>query len=171
MYSDFISHTFATLLILLLYSCKVAVGQTGDIEDEELLCRRCGHKVTSAEHLYSNKSPLALSHRNDTILGHDDTLIQLFQNAHENRFELITVKQADVYRHGVAVYDASWFPSYAWRITVCPRCGQHLGWSFEKGTEDHHSKKYVFYGLILADLLHKDYVQSLLIVPKAYRTR
>ena len=25
----------------------------------------------------------------------------------------------------------TWYPGYAWRVCVCPQCGQQLGWMFE----------------------------------------
>jgi hypothetical protein len=29
----------------------------------------------------------------------------------------------------------SWFPGYAWRVAICGRCANHLGWSFTKETD------------------------------------
>ena len=47
-----------------------------------LLCRKCGHDITTAVHLYNKASKLALRQRNDTILGVQQRLIQLFKNPH-----------------------------------------------------------------------------------------
>ena len=49
---------------------------------DHLLCRQCGHGVTSAEHLRRKPSPAAIRQRNDTILGQPEVLIQLFENPH-----------------------------------------------------------------------------------------
>jgi hypothetical protein len=34
---------------------------------------------------------------------------------------------------GAASADYPWFPGFAWRIALCARCGEHLGWLFEAG--------------------------------------
>ena len=47
-----------------------------------LLCRKCGHDITTAVHLNNKASKLALRQRNDTILGVQQRLIQLFKNPH-----------------------------------------------------------------------------------------
>jgi len=39
----------------------------------------------------------------------------------------------------------TWFNGYAWRIAVCAKCRQHLGWRFE-------SPQDYFHGLILNQL-------------------
>jgi hypothetical protein len=36
----------------------------------------------------------------------------------------------------------SWFPGWAWRVTLCGTCGAHVGWAFERDAAR-------FYGLIL----------------------
>lgn len=46
---------------------------------------------------------------------------------------------------GVATTQHSWFPGYAWRIVVCERCRDHLGWQFR-------SRGGQFFGLILSNL-------------------
>lgn len=43
------------------------------------------------------------------------------------------------------IAEFSWFPGYAWQITVCGVCKDHLGWKFtavDEGTEPKH-----FWGL------------------------
>jgi len=44
------------------------------------LCRSCGHEVASADHIMKIPSLLAKQARNDTILGVQGVLIQLFEN-------------------------------------------------------------------------------------------
>jgi hypothetical protein len=42
----------------------------------------------------------------------------------------------------------SWFPGYAWRMSVCAGCGTHLGWSYGERPD--------FWGLVLAQLIEGD---------------
>lgn len=44
---------------------------------------------------------------------------------------------------GPAVSEYTWFAGYAWRVSLCGGCGQHLGWRFNADGDE-------FYGLILA---------------------
>ncbi|KAL9961525.1 hypothetical protein ACROYT_G030481 [Oculina patagonica] len=163
---------------------------------DSLLCRKCGHDITAAANLKNIGSKLALRLRNDTILGVEHCLIQLFKNPHGQHFELITATSANIKSHGEAFEEHSWFPGFLWRIAVCPQCGAHMGWSFE----DHHSKDdkesksrypnnhedfahdkerekekssekaYSFVGLIYPNLIQEHYADSLIVTPKAYRS-
>ena len=49
---------------------------------DSLLCRKCGHDIATAANLNNMASKLALRQRNDTILGVQQCLIQLFKNPH-----------------------------------------------------------------------------------------
>ena len=46
---------------------------------------------------------------------------------------------------GEPTTEHSWFPGYTWRIALCSRCRNHLGWLFQGHGEG-------FYGLILTQL-------------------
>ncbi|CAH3015277.1 unnamed protein product [Porites evermanni] len=177
------------LCFLIFYRFSSVYAISVDVEQDSgsLLCRKCGHDITTAVHLYNKASKLALRQRNDTILGVQQRLIQLFKNPHGQHFELITATTANIKSHGEAFEEHSWFPGYAWRIAVCPRCGSHMGWSFEDpyqsdqhGNEDSHThdtvddtyskKPYSFVGLIYPNLIQEYYADSLIITPKAYRS-
>jgi hypothetical protein len=99
-----------------------------------LLCAACGHPVTSS----SQATERAGSHRHR------------FVNPHGRRFHIACFRRAPGCREtGSAHPEHSWFAGYAWRIALCERCGEQLGWGFEgPGREgpDH------FFGLILARL-------------------
>jgi hypothetical protein len=129
-----------------------------------LLCRHCGHEVTTSEDIFSQPSSNAIRMRNDTILGQTGVLIQMFMNPQGTEFEIITARAADVYRHDQAFSTHSWFKGYLWRNIFCPRCGFHLGWFFEREGSGNSS----FFGLILQSLLHQDFADALLITPKSY---
>lgn len=47
---------------------------------------------------------------------------------------------------GQSTFEHTWFNGFAWEVSVCAACGQHLGWRF-RGTSEG------FHGLILARLV------------------
>ncbi|XP_031566471.1 protein cereblon-like [Actinia tenebrosa] len=164
----------------------VSVIRSADVDvpiiSDTLLCRQCGHEVTSSEHLYNIGSKLALAQRNDTIIGNRQCLIQMFKNPNGHHFELITTKKASIQPLGNAFLEHSWFPEFAWRVAVCPQCGSHLGWSFEDPNHKHKDEKskqangqkktktpYSFVGLIFPNLIKENYADSLIVTPRAYR--
>ncbi|CAL8344187.1 unnamed protein product [Lota lota] len=136
-----------------------------------LLCRSCGHEVATVEDINSVPSPLALSHRNDSLLGDKPLHIQLLQNPHGHQFEIITFRTADVAKRWPAVGGFSWFPGFTWTIASCPRCGAHLGWGFQPSewpltvpdSRFDHSEL-TFLALITDRLLNEDFAPSLLIL-------
>ncbi|XP_029180705.2 uncharacterized protein LOC114948308 [Acropora millepora] len=186
LFSSFIFIIWAIDTSLNAYAANADVQQNSD----SLLCRRCGHDITYAAKLDNRASKLALRQRNDTILGVQQCLVQLFRNPQGQHFELITATSANVKPHGEAFEEHSWFPGYAWRLAVCPQCGAHVGWSFETPhqsdrhdsenrwqhshdhvKEDKSSKKpYSFVGLIYPNLIQEQYADSLIITPKAYKS-
>jgi len=109
-----------------------AVERNGTV----LLCRSCGHEVATEADIKSVPSPLALYHRNDSLLLGDKLVhIQLLQNPHGHQFEVITFRAADVAKRWPAEGSFSWFPGFAWTLASCPQCGAHLG----KSEEPHHT--------------------------------
>lgn len=54
-----------------------------------LLCRKCGHDITYAAVLDNRASKFALRQRNDTILGVQQCLVQLFKNPQGNWYCLL----------------------------------------------------------------------------------
>ncbi|XP_064597013.1 protein cereblon-like isoform X2 [Liolophura sinensis] len=135
-----------------------------------LLCQQCGHDVVRFDSVVSIPSILSYRQRNDSIHGKDKVLIQLFRNPQGSHFEVITSKDADVLKVDKAYSEDSWFPGFTWTIAVCPRCGTHLGWVFEAVENYVQSDKKSFVGLILDKLLHQNYAESLLIIPKSYKS-
>ena len=123
-----LKHTVKWWAVLVLWctqtrsdACAVEANGTA------LLCRYCGHEVAAAEDMNSVPSPVALSHRNASLLGDKLLHIQLLQNSHGHQFEVITFRTADVAKRWPAEGGFSWFPGFTWTIASCPRCGAHLG--------------------------------------------
>lgn len=105
-----------------------AVAEEGDTSPATLiLCRACGHELAFGTDINHVHSRLALSSRNDTLIGGRRVNIQLFENPHGHQFELITFRKADVTQHWPADKHFSWFPGFSWTVATCPRCKTHLG--------------------------------------------
>ena len=68
-------HDFKPTLEIYIFSIFILVVDT-------LLCRKCGYDITTAANLSNIASKLALRQRNDTILGVQQCLFQLFKNPH-----------------------------------------------------------------------------------------
>ncbi|KAG7489618.1 hypothetical protein JOB18_016365 [Solea senegalensis] len=177
--------------VLLLYSsllqpadaCAAAaedteegVAGTGTSSDVALiLCRACGHELAVGADIHSVPSRLSLSGRNDTLVGGRRVHVQLFENPHGHKFEVITFRRADVDVHWPADKHFSWFPGFSWTVATCPRCHTHLGWAFQPSVwPDIVSKttflesKETFLALITHRLLREDFASSLLMTPKSF---
>ncbi|XP_046546496.1 uncharacterized protein LOC124256556 [Haliotis rubra] len=150
--------------IVAYVACHFADGIEG-----YLLCRRCGNEIAKAADLLAIPSDLAHRQRNDTISGHSGVLIQLFRNPQGKFFEIITSAAAELQTYDKAYVEDSWFPGYTWTISLCPRCGYHIGWTFDvypRSSDD--SKQRTFVGMILDHILHENEADSIIAVPKAY---
>lgn len=104
---------------------------SADTADQRLLCRRCRHPITTPVHRIHKQG------RHEHV----------FFNPHGLVFEIGCFSQAP----GCAVLgrptlEFTWFSGFAWRITICRGCQQHLGWRYEQGEE-------IFFGLLTAQLI------------------
>ncbi|CAK6979616.1 protein cereblon [Scomber scombrus] len=164
--------------VLLCFPAAYRPGEAcaaGRSSDTLLLCRACGHELAVGTDIHFVPSRLALSSRNDTQLGGRRVNVQLFENPHGHRFEVITFRNADVRQHWPADKRFSWFPGYAWTVATCPRCNTHLGWGFQPiNWPDTITKtrfeesEHTFLALITHQLLREDFASSLLVTPKSF---
>lgn len=123
------------LSILVIYSksnqqseaCAAVAKDEGTSKEALILCRACGHELAYGTDIHHVPSRLALSSRNDTVVGGRRVNVQLFQNPHGHQFEVITFKKADIKQHWPADKRFSWFPGFSWMVATCPRCNAHLG--------------------------------------------
>ncbi|KAK2838096.1 hypothetical protein Q5P01_015308 [Channa striata] len=174
---------FHVSLVLLLYpaanqpgeACAAAADAEGTSPDTLILCRACGHELAVGTSIHFVPSRLALSSRNDTLLGGRRVTVQLFENPHGLQFEVVTFRKADVTPHWPASDHFSWFQGFSWTVATCPRCKAHLGWAFQpsdwpdtisqtKFEESDHT----FLALITHRLLREDFASSLLVTPKSF---
>jgi len=93
---------------------------------DEIYCVACGHTVT--RHLWR--------------VSRGDDHEHVFFNPAGMMFRVLCFKEAPgVARHGAPSDEFSWFKGYAWRVSACSGCGDHLGWQFSSADD-------VFFGLI-----------------------
>ncbi|KAM9392622.1 uncharacterized protein KZ484_003999 [Pholidichthys leucotaenia] len=157
-------------------SCGAGPEEGADTSTDTLiLCRECGHELAPGREIRAVRSRLALSSRNDTRLGGRRVTVQLFENPHGHRFEVITFRRADVAQHWPAEKRFSWFPGFSWTVAACPRCHTQLGWAFQPSdwpttiTKNRFDEsEHTFLALITSRLLREDFASSLLITPKSF---
>ena len=108
-------------------------SRTADREPGNAIrCRFCLFRITSA----AERIPQSGAHRHT------------FANPHGIVFEIGCFRNAPGCRtQGAATLEFSWFSGYAWRLAICGRCLNHLGWRFQKGPGE------AFFGLILSHLM------------------
>lgn len=116
-------------------------GETGapdvDVEDaittrsSRLLCRNCGHGITTEAAVIE-------------VGGSTD---HVFENPHGIVFHVRCFADAPGTRPASPPSSHyTWFSGYAWQVAVCSACGVHLGWAF---TASSHR----FWGLIPGKLV------------------
>uniref|UniRef100_A0A182PS72 CULT domain-containing protein n=1 Tax=Anopheles epiroticus TaxID=199890 RepID=A0A182PS72_9DIPT len=68
---------------------------------------------------------------------------------------------------------STWFPGYAWKVCVCPKCHTLLGWMFEPvesaTAEQSFPSEAGFYAIIYQNIITEGFVNSLLMKEKALR--
>lgn len=127
--------------------------QTLDFTQSDLLCRNCGHSVTTASALRNVRSPNTIDSWNMTILG-VDTLVQVFRNSVPETFNVILANGADLKFAGKAHSEETWFPGHSWRSCICSSCNSHIGWYFQSPKDD-------FVALVLDYLISSEYADTL----------
>ena len=101
-------------------------------EKRSLICKACGHDITSDEERISINGQHV--HTRINPAGFEYTFA-CFRHAPGCR------------QLGATSYEHTWFAGHCWQIAVCAGCGEHLGWLFRNGD--------VFYGLIKDRLAEK----------------
>lgn len=106
----------------------------GELEEESrraLRCRACGATVTSESEWISV----------------DGKRVHRRVNPYGFEFEFGCFRQAPgARREGSPTAEHTWFPGFAWVLSLCGTCGAHLGWHFEGAGPPFHA-------LILAALV------------------
>lgn len=102
-------------------------GRTRLEEERSLLCKECGHKLTSQNHAVDMQG----KHRH-TFFNPAGVLFEIGCFADAPGCEV----------WGVPTTEFAWFPGFAWRFANCAGCRSHVGWQFLSGESS-------FYGLVL----------------------
>jgi hypothetical protein len=106
------------------------LGQGDGGGGERLVCRACGHDVTSTSERIAMQG--AHDHRKTNPAGY---------TFHVGCFR----RAPGAPGRGPVSEEHTWFAGYAWQIAVCAGCGGQLGWLF-------HAEASRFHGLILERL-------------------
>ncbi|PIE70974.1 MAG: hypothetical protein CSA22_04380 [Deltaproteobacteria bacterium] len=86
-----------------------------DTADPAVRCRACQQTLT----------------RPDWAIRLNDAHLHVFANPAGVLFEIVCFSEAPGCRVlGLPSGEFTWFPGYAWQITLCRTCGTHIGWHF-----------------------------------------
>ncbi|XP_052228834.1 protein cereblon-like isoform X2 [Dreissena polymorpha] len=132
------------------------------------LCRKCGREIVQVSNVINVPSDMAISKRNDSLGPADRVMVQLFKNPQGAMFEVITTKEANVFRASEQVSGDTWWPGYNWIILGCPQCHQHVGWEYIPQNKNSDAKS--FFGLVLSNLLYENEADELIVLPKSYQS-
>jgi hypothetical protein len=106
-------------------------GQSDISGGDRIVCRCCGHCITSAgqrvevngSHEYTFTNPKGIVFR-----------IGCFARVQGCLFA------------GQPTAEWSWFRGYLWSVAYCAGCGSHLGWRYSSGDD-------IFHGLVLRSII------------------
>lgn len=103
-------------------------GETEHQEERSVLCKACGHRITTSNHVVEVEG----KHRH-TFFNPAGVLFEIgcFSDAPGSEI------------WGVPTTEFAWFKGFAWRFTNCAGCHNHIGWQFLSGADRS------FYGLVL----------------------
>lgn len=158
---------------VLLYCYFIVLTLSHDLNEEFLLCKKCGHEIAYIRHMNFKQTPFATKTWNDSTFLHNHnghhlhsttppTKIQLVINGLGQYFKLITVTQANMklLNHTTSIQD-TWFPGFKWTIGLCPQCMIHIGWHF-KSVNGEGS----FFALVMDSLFDESKAEELVLQPK-----
>jgi len=156
--------------IFFLYFYFVLLILSHHLNEEFLLCKKCGQEIAYVKDITYKKSPHSLKSWNDTNFLHNHgnrdltfvPTIQLLTNGDEYVFKLITVAKANMYLvNETTSIEDTWFPNFSWTIGVCPHCFAHIGWYFESVNDAEG-----FFGLVMDSLFDESHAEELIMQPK-----
>jgi hypothetical protein len=107
---------------------KIKAEKKFGLKDEHfIVCKNCGNKITSPEH----------------IVSVDGDHTHTFTNPEGFTYEIGCFSTAE----GCAVdvvptLEHTWFEGFSWSFSICSHCLIHMGWFYNRGEES-------FFGLIL----------------------
>jgi hypothetical protein len=100
-------------------------------EDDFILCRQCGHPITTLDHIIAVNGQHAHTHTNPAGITYR---IGCFSSA------------PGCLIYGERISDFTWFEGFSWCLALCSYCLTHLGWHYQSPGSQ-------FFGLILDNLI------------------
>uniref|UniRef100_A0AC34R6Z6 Protein yippee-like n=1 Tax=Panagrolaimus sp. JU765 TaxID=591449 RepID=A0AC34R6Z6_9BILA len=129
--------------------------------DAQLICRVCGQQIATTADIIDTPTEYATKSYTQNVIG-KEALIQTLVNPSNIKFDVVSAKKANVAIQGQSYSSDSWFSGMRWTSAVCKTCHAQLGWHFNAPAG---SLSQNFYGLILNQLISKDYADSLIMAP------
>ncbi|XP_046391903.1 uncharacterized protein LOC124160179 [Ischnura elegans] len=163
------SSTSLCWIILFICCIREITAARKETGPEYLLCRYCGSDTADASYLNYLISPEAISFKNQSVYGLQNVGVQLLENPHGNRFQLVTLKKAGCVGRGSWSSQDTWFPGYSWKNCFCTHCGRQLGWVFlheSEVSQGNNKSSNSFYALIVDKILSESFSDSLIAFPK-----
>ncbi|XP_075984116.1 uncharacterized protein LOC142981853 isoform X2 [Anticarsia gemmatalis] len=156
-------YCFLIVLFIILRFDNVLLS----LQNTVILCRSCGHDVSSSKNIFPKPSPKAYYYFNDTLFDKDEVLVEVFLADLFFLYPVIAFYDSTCVGVGEWREDTSWYPGYRWKSCVCPECGAYVGWIFEPIYPDLVEPSKTFYGLILTSLISENFLNSLTEFPEA----
>ncbi|XP_014207009.1 uncharacterized protein LOC106638397 [Copidosoma floridanum] len=143
-----------------------------DLETDTILCRRCGYELASNHEIINHLSPQAEVIPDETLFERKGVDIQILKNSFNIKFHTITLTKSECVPVNDWYMGENWYPGYAWKPCICPRCRTYHGWLFEPlgvaQLNTNYMSSKAFFMLKLHNLASAKFVNSLLVTPKSY---
>lgn len=102
--------------------------------------------IMAALQLRCCECDVELAHAKDVINMSEEGIAALFVNPHGYVHDMVTLRKVSaVTDEGAPTAEHSWFHGYAWQLSYCERCLQHVGWCFSAVQDD--LRPYQFWGI------------------------
>lgn len=135
------------------------------IIEDFLICKNCGADAALSNFIDSTSSALSISSVNETIFD-KPTLVQEFENPAGFRYKVVVLKRANCAPIDSWTSSSTWFPGFAWKLCLCPKCSYHIGWMFEEFETATEKQQFPsargFYALIVSKIVSEKFTNSLL---------
>ncbi len=105
----------------LIVDIEAQTDSTADASERRICCAACGHPLTRE----TEQASITGAHQHQRM------------NPHGFEYDVRIFRSAPGCREvGQATIEHTWFAGYAWRVSLCGGCGEHVGWFFQAAGAD-----------------------------------